>query len=93
MLSDAALVLVLATGVDSLGADTDDADASTLLTRHVDEAQEVGTTCIPSFVSSDTVMTSMPLTKRSLCASADTVSPLTRIGEPLGETVLLFKTT
>ena len=77
MLSDAALVLVHSVSVDSVGADTDDADASSILTRHVDEMQEGGTTGIWRFVSSNTVVTSTQLKKRPLCASADTVSPLT----------------
>ena len=64
-----------------------------MLTRHADEVQEVGTTGIPRLVSPDTVMTSTPLTKRSFRGSADTVSPSTSIGEPPGETVLLFRTT
>lgn len=70
-------MLVLAVGVESVGADADDADTPSMLTRQVDKVQEVGTTGIPRFESSETVMTSTPLTKRSLCASADTVSPLT----------------
>ena len=81
-------MLIFAVDVDAVGAGT-----SPVLTRHVNEVQEVGTKGIPIFVSGDTVMTSNPLTKRSLCVSADTVSPLTFIGEPLGKTVLLFKTT
>lgn len=93
MLSDAALVLVLAVVVDPVFAEADDADTSSIPTRHADEVQAVGTTGIPRFASPDTVITSMPLTKRSLCGSADTVSPSTSIGEPPGETVLLFRTT
>ena len=84
--------LFLAVDADAVGAGTGGTDTSPVLSRHVDEVQEAGTTGIPIFVSPETVMTSKPLTKRSLCVSVDTVSPLNFIGEPLGKTVLLFKT-
>ncbi len=76
---------------DPVCAEADDANTFSMSSRHAGEVHEVGTTGIPRFVSPDIVMTFTPLTKRSLCGSADTVSPSTSAGEPPGETVLLFR--